>query len=337
MSYSSGYNISFRIATSAGSTPAGSPFGENGVAVLFVMGQSNAAGVNGISPTSADCPNIYKMSATARTWSSWDLDWNNYSTAADNMNPAGAFALQWQSRIDDGEDLPDLYILTVAYSGQGVSTSLSGSAATNRWNPISPFYMNTAAGGPHASNKWTDGDTGGATGRSLYDVARKAVAAGMTELSSSGKSPRILGLVWVQGEKDSSQDVAAAEYEGLVDGIFVAVREAAGVESLPIFPYALNIPNTTTYAYQYEINSAFHKIAKRNAWSYVTVPESSSLWNPTVGNRGIFGSDALHYATPYLSESALRLYERTVGSGFYGVPVVTSSVETDWTLYTGSV
>jgi hypothetical protein len=295
------------------------------------MGQSNAAGVNGTTPTGLS--NVYCMSSGTRVWVPWNNDFNVGAVSTGKSTPGCEFAQLWQDQIDAGADLPDLYVLHCAASGEGLSTYVPTSA-DNRWYPVAPYPMSTGSG-PHPTNTWNLEGVGALTLQSLYDIARASVSDGITALLGAGLTPRILGMAWVQGEKDSTGERAAAEYAELLHGVYLAVTEASGAESMPFFPVNLRIPNTASYAYQTEINDAFNRLVKYDARSHAIDPQDSVSWDGGDPLRGVYGSDALHYRLTYLQEIAQTIYNQTIGAGFYGYEVVSAPAEEDWQLYTG--
>jgi len=299
----------------------GNAYAENDVAVLFCMGQSNASGVNGTTPVGLS--NVYCMSADTREWVPWNNDFNVAAASTGKSTPGCEFAQLWQNQIDAGADLPDLYVLHCAVSGQGISTFV-GAAASNRWNPVPPYYSSTGTG--PSTNTWKVPGDGPLAGQSLYLISLEAVQAGITDLLDAGLNPRLLGMVWAQGERDCATEESADEYERLFTLVYQGLAGVTDTAGLPLFPIDLRIPNTTTYPFQAQIRDTFEKRVQDDRWSLEIDPENSALWDATAPNRGVYGSDGLHYNLAYLQEVAQTVYDQTIGQGFLGYPLVGGGV-----------
>lgn len=102
-------------------------------AVFILLGQSNATG-HGIPMEAKDrieTPLTHVFGLHRQPNQSFDirqLTWTGYTSEGMNLaetqdhtySVANCLAAQWQSAIDSGADLPDLYILQIAIGAQGV-------------------------------------------------------------------------------------------------------------------------------------------------------------------------------------------------------------------------
>ncbi|WP_133646899.1 hypothetical protein [Paraburkholderia flava] len=219
--------------TASTASERGQRFHHDEVAVLFVMGQSNSAGLNGLPPdlvltgasnTGAStggmpAPNVWGIRndgwgniagnadgtgapftqpiSTIKhvTW----VNWSDSTSADMNLgyyggsgNAANFAAYAWQSAINAGERLPDLYIIHIGWGSQGVDAAddaFSGCCGwtvhgVNLWQPM----LNASQIPTYA----------------LAPFARRMMYLGLKQILASGKKPRILGLQWNQWEAEAA-------------------------------------------------------------------------------------------------------------------------------------
>jgi hypothetical protein len=212
------------------------------------MGQSNAVGYNVlpsrfISPSS---PNVWGVTNagwnflpgntngtaafTGSINSISSVQWTNYALTATgpdmnlgfntNAGPGGDAAnfaaYQWQGLINAGWQLPDLYIVHIAWPSQGVDAADTTTAS--------------AAWTTHGVNLWQPGLTAtSAPSYALAPFARQITWLALEKILASGKTPRVLGMQWNQWEAEAgnASPVSIADaptnYSNLMGGFFSAV------------------------------------------------------------------------------------------------------------------
>ena len=118
--------------------------------VFILFGQSQAVG-HGIPMQEKDkikkpLKNVFGLlrkdnqsfDIKALTWSGYTSSGMNLAEEQDDTySLANWLAALWQKEIDDGKDLPDLYIVQIAIGAQGVTEQylLNGETKKYMWNP----------------------------------------------------------------------------------------------------------------------------------------------------------------------------------------------------------
>jgi len=236
-------------AASMPSTFTPGTFTGNEVAVLLFMGQSNAVGINSIPPrfVAQASPNVFGVenagwnylpgnvngttpfnntvsSIQSVQWKPWtivsggaDMNLGFTSTTGGGGNAANFAAYEWQSMINAGAQLPNLYIVHIGWPSQGVDANdtYSGTSVAwvthgvNLWQPLlNPSQLPSYA---------------------LAPFARRIVYDALSNILATGKQPRILGLQWNQWEAEATNTNAIAitdaptNYKNLVNGFYTAV------------------------------------------------------------------------------------------------------------------
>ena len=220
-------------AAAAESWNKGARFRHDEVAVLFVMGQSNSAGLNGL-PTDLTltgasgagagtggmpAPNVWGIRNDG--WSniagnadgsgapftqpisaidhvSW-VNWSDSTSSDMNLgyyggsgNAANFAAYAWQSAINAGEPLPDLYIIHIGWGSQGVDVADDAFSGCCGWTV-------------HGVNLWQPLlDASKTPTYALAPFARRMMYLGLKQILATGKKPRILGLEWNQWEAEAA-------------------------------------------------------------------------------------------------------------------------------------
>ncbi|MEJ7139331.1 FG-GAP repeat domain-containing protein [Amphibiibacter pelophylacis] len=295
-------------------------------AVLILLGQSNAEGVK-TSLSAAEVAarsnlaNVHglsraanlKVNAQSVTWSPYsvkDSNLGNNSSGGATVNVAGEFALRWQQAINDGQKLPDLYVVNISWSGQGFGPGTTG---YDRWSP----------------------SRNPADVQSLYPLARRTLALAASNLLRQDKRVRVIGLHWNQWEAENVagwmnsaadvQDAFAAELNG--------IASALGDADFPIYLYR---PRSTSLSRNYyggnpakynaivqgltQLASSGGKFRLLDAADAVSTT-GARLFNPSsaaTGERyGIF-LDTLHYTPEVQRWFARKQWDLMFTSGVYG-------------------
>ncbi|MFM0063967.1 hypothetical protein [Paraburkholderia aspalathi] len=220
-------------AAAAESWNKGARFRHDEVAVLFVMGQSNSAGLNGLPADltlsgasgagtgtgGMPAPNVWGIRNDG--WSniagnadgpgapftqpistidhvSW-VNWSDSTSSDMNLgyyggsgNAANFAAYAWQSAINAGEPLPDLYIIHIGWGSQGVDVADDAFSGCCGWTV-------------HGVNLWQPLlDASKTPTYALAPFARRMMYLGLKQILATGKKPRILGLEWNQWEAEAA-------------------------------------------------------------------------------------------------------------------------------------
>ncbi|MGC2964895.1 hypothetical protein [Paraburkholderia aspalathi] len=220
-------------AVAAESWNKGARFRHDEVAVLFVMGQSNSAGLNGLPADltlsgasgagagsgGMPAPNVWGIRNDG--WSniagnadgsgapftqpisaidhvSW-VNWSDSTSSDMNLgyyggsgNAANFAAYAWQSAINAGEPLPDLYIIHIGWGSQGVDVADDAFSGCCGWTV-------------HGVNLWQPMlDASKTPTYALAPFARRMMYLGLKQILATGKKPRILGLEWNQWEAEAA-------------------------------------------------------------------------------------------------------------------------------------
>ncbi|WP_263374515.1 tectonin domain-containing protein [Granulicella aggregans] len=289
-------------------------FATGEVAVLFFMGQSNAVGYNTlpsrfISPSS---PNVWGVTNggwnflpgntngttpfTGAISSINSVQWSNYAMTAsgpdmnlgfnNNAGPGGDAAnfaaYQWQGLINAGWQLPDLYIVHIAWPSQGVDAADTTTAS--------------AAWTTHGVNLWQPGLAATSTpSYALAPFARQITWLALQKILASGKTPRVLGLQWNQWEAEAgnsnsvSISDAPTNYSNLMGGFYSALGSH--------FPIQFAKPLSTAYGSSAltQMQSVFANLASGDPSDYSVIDVSQT--SSTIFSGGVLGGgDGLvHY------------------------------------------
>jgi hypothetical protein len=203
------------------------------VAVLFVMGQSNSAGLNslpadyvltgaqgtGSNTGGTPAPNVwgirndgwgniagnvngpgapFTQPISAIDQVAW-VNWSDSTSSDMNLgyyggggNAANFAAHAWQTAINAGEPLPDLYIIHIGWGSQGVDVADDAYSGCCGWTM-------------HGVNLWQPMlDATKTPTYALAPFARRMMYLGLKQILASGKKPRILGLEWNQWEAEAA-------------------------------------------------------------------------------------------------------------------------------------
>jgi hypothetical protein len=301
----------------AASTPSQfipADFGSNEVAVLLFMGQSNSVGYN-ILPTrfiSQSSPNVWGVqnggwnflagntngttpftgtvsSITSVQWTNFaltpggpDMNLGFNNDAGPGGDAANFSAYQWQGLINAGWNLPDLYIVHIAWPSQGVDAA-DTTAANAAWTA-------------HGVNLWQPGLTASQMpSYALAPFARQVVYRALQNILASGKTPRLMGLQWNQWEAEAgnpntvSLTDAPANYKSLVNGFFAAIGSH--------YPIQFVKPLSTAYgaAALSEMQSVFSNMATNDPADISVIDVSQVSSNIFSGGVLGGGDGSVHY------------------------------------------
>ena len=207
-----------------------------GAAVFLLFGQSNAVGHN-LPMRQEDkilrpMKNVFGLSRRLnQSFSNPELHWTGYTSFDMNLGEsqddtysiANCLAQLWQTEVDAGTELPDLYIVHIAIGAQGITEKYM-------------WY-------PDREPKLVPGPLGTAD-ISLYPFSLHILSLLGDSFRKLGKSWEVLGLHWLGGHEDASQplDMLHATLDALYLRMFREMREAAGLP-LPIVLHKLDYPD----------------------------------------------------------------------------------------------
>ncbi|MDO4618766.1 MAG: SGNH/GDSL hydrolase family protein [Clostridia bacterium] len=268
--------------------------------VFFLFGQSNAVG-HGIPMKEEDkiitpLKNVFGLSREKNQ--SFDIDkltWSGYKSAGMNLGEtqddtysiANCLAQKWQNAIDEGKNLPDLYIVQIAIGAQGVTKEYL-------------WY-------PYLEKKLVPGPLGIAD-ISLHPLAKHIMSLIPESMKKMDKNPRYL-MHWRGGENDYlvSKEELKKVLCPIYDKLFSDWEEAVG-EEITMYLHRL-ICEDAPRCYDnyseimesyYYINSVFEKYAEK---SNISVFDSRNCpdYSKDKEHFGVFLEDDVHF-TPEVNK-----------------------------------
>lgn len=309
------------------------PFGSQDEAVMFVFGQSNAQPTT-VGGTTSGAKSYVKCMKTGT------LTWAAYNTTADlaqncHLTPAAMYASPFDSMASKWESnqatlsLPVLNLGCAAQGGQAISDH-TNDANASRWNPDHKISRSGGGGADPSLDgyypiRW-NGNTNASAKWSLYELSQQMIRAGLNEIENNGKRPRVLGVLWVQGEEDAGYATSAAEYFVNMRRVYDGFCRAFG-RKVPIYIVLMRCEAKTYRATVFEAMLSF---ARQEPWARLIDPFDLDNYDPldTGGtpsnNYGVFttdagGSDGVHYSQTTSNNIAEKVLDYTVRNGFYGV------------------
>lgn len=208
------------------------------------------------------------------------------------------------------------------------SSALTGPLPANQWNPLGPASYTSGRFGPELGAGFRLSDYLGATklafiqhaeggtkltpnpigysttswypGTDAADTANwgkefatfvQTVDNALAALEAEGHTPRIAGMLWVQGEADATDAQAGADYEKNLSLLIRRVREQFKVPEMP-FVYAQVLPYQTRTA-SAEVRQAMADI-DQDSGSAAAVTGAFMVPTEGMGEQG----DDVHFNTP---------------------------------------
>lgn len=286
---------------------------KNKAAVFILLGQSNAVG-HGVPMAEEDkiknpLKNVYGLHReNNQSFAVKSLTWSGYRSAGMNLGEtqddtysvANCLAKQWQTAVDDGEDLPDLYIVQIAIGAQGVTEKYM-------WNP-------------GREEKLVPGKLGVAD-ISLYPFTCHILSLLEKSFAEMGKEPDYIGIHWRGGENDVTEPVEklSATLQPIYDEMLNGFCRAIG-KSVPIILHhfvcedrSMDMDPTgeSLKGLRY-INNLFEKLAKEHANVSLFDIRKAPFYVPDKRGNGIYIEDVVHY-TPktntWVASEILREYK----------------------------
>ena len=273
---------------------------KNKCAVFILLGQSNAVG-HGVPMKDEDkvllpMKNVFGLSREKnQSFENSALVWEGYITAGMNLaeeqdntySVANCLAKQWQSAINAGRTLPDLYIIHIAIGAQGVTSGYM-------WYPDRP-------------EKLLPGKLG-TVDISLYPFTAHILSLVDASFRKMGKEYEIMGLHWRGGENDTTVD--AEELHRELENIYIRIFDgfAEKIGKYPLIFHKLVChdrtmdldPTGEKLRRMHDINRVFESLAKRYGAEIFDATRAPQFI-PNVRGNGIFIGDCVHY-TPEVND-----------------------------------
>lgn len=265
----------------------------NKKAVFILLGQSNATGhaspMERKDVISTPLKNVFGLQrAENQSFDNKKLVWSGYVSFGTNLaeeqdntySLANCLARLWQDSIDDGVDLPELYIVQIAIGAQGVTEKYM-------------WY-------PEREKKLVPGVLG-KVDISLYPFTTHVFS--LLDESIDGEY-EIIGIHWRGGEEETEvpEDCLREHLRGIYDRMFDGFYRALG-RKVPVILHKMACPNrcmdmdptgAQLVSMNY-VNKTFEDLARDN--DNITTFDVTRAPHFVEGTRtnGIFFEDACHY------------------------------------------
>ena len=265
-------------------------------AVFVLLGQSNAVG-HGIPMDEKDkikkpLKNVFGLSRTNnQSYDNNELFWSGYTSSYMNLGEeqddtysvANCLAIEWQKEIDQGEKLPDLYIIHIAIGAQGVTKD----------------YMWF----PDREEKLVPGVLGVAD-ISLYSFTEHILSLVSDSLKKRGIAADFMGIHWRGGEQDTlvTKEELEPVLKGIYEKIFSGLCRALG-EEIPVILHRItheqrsleNDPKGKVLESFYYINDIFCELCDENDNMQIFDVRKAPFYRPEERGNGILMEDIVHY------------------------------------------
>ncbi len=271
-------------------------FDKNAAPILIVLGQSNAHAHATHLPENEiirePMRNVFGLSREYnQAFGLSDVKWTGFTTGGMNLGEiqddtcclANYFATMWQNAIDNGAELPDLYVIQISIGAQGIAQfEFRG---WNMWYAMREPIIKPG--------KLWECDI------SLYPLTTEILSLATMNLIAAGKRPQVIGLHWNQWETEAlsgsrALNEAKANYENLFWGLFTALGSDQSGKNIPLYLYR---PLSEDYepSRLERINDIFEGFTKKYADCRIIDLRETPLYNDTPRTHGIFQKDGLHY------------------------------------------
>ena len=275
----------------------------NNKAVIFIAGQSNAH-AHGQRLLEADwitepLANVFSLDRDPNQ--AYDRDcvvWSGFTTAGKNLGETQDhtaslgyhLAKLWQSAIDGGAELPDLYIVQISIGSQGILNGM--------WNRDMERVL---IPGPL-----------GTVNVALFPLAQQIYRLVMEDLGD----PEVLGFHWLGSEQEIwNEAYKSPELPERYDHFFDSLLAAIG-RPCPVYIYEtyfhlacrrLGVPEEAADG----VNAALYRQAERLGATLVQAKESP-LWDGSAQGYGIFAPDNGHYLAKVQGWFASRFFREVL-------------------------
>ncbi len=265
-------------------------------AVFILMGQSNAVGYGTLMEEKdkliVPLRNVYGLSREYNlSYENQELTWTGYTSHGTILGEendhtcsvTNCLAYLWQAEVDEGRELPDLYMINIAIGAQGVT----------------PGYM----WDPKREPKLIPGPLG-TVDISLYPFAVHILSLLSDSFQKLGKSYEIMGIHWRGGENDItvSADELSQSLKKIYKEIFFGFYRNLG-EIPPVILHrivcperAMNMDLSGEYLKSMDcINQVFEDLAKAEQNISIFDARNAPFYVSDTKEHGIFMEDLVHY------------------------------------------
>lgn len=269
-------------------------------AVLYIAGQSNAHAHAQALPEeeklrfglkhvfTLDHRIDRSLDNKSLIWRQFTSEYNNLGEHQDDTATLGYYtALEWEKRIEQGEKLPDLYIVQISIGAQGVANGM--------WNM-------------EMEKKLVNDDV---TPVPLYHLAMHIYSLVYEDLKARYKNPAAIGWHWIGSESDAVKEYAdiptmPAYLERFFDDMFSAI----GFECPAYFYKLAHYKNDSAYKKGIDlINDIFNKYLAKHKSGKMVDCTLSPYWNFDLVGSGIYNEeDKIHYLSPVQKWFADQLF-----------------------------
>ena len=294
-------------------------------AYMCFVGQSNGDGTQ-LLPSGQeliDLPNVFMLSRSVTisgpNWTHEDgWDWVNFSSESSELNLGFAksghyknmtteFAREWQDRIYLGENLPDLYITHMSYSGNGFGNSV---LSETRYNPIEVFKDDRT---------------------NIWHGSLKLHKFALNNLLSNNRGVIHLGINNNQWEHDAKNLLEALEYKTWIQAFLAEHDKVSKIKT----PYSYFVPTTDGVDNRFEFRDIVAEglagIKDRNVVA-LDPKEITTYDSGVVTSSGYLGiyHDDVHYNLNSHTELKNQLWNK---NGFRGLLLTEVGCETSLSEY----
>lgn len=261
-------------------------------AVVFISGQSNAHAHAQTLPKSEritePLKNVFSLDREHNQsfdiddikWSGFTSSGKNLGESQDNTASLGYYlALNWQKAVDEGKNLPDLYIVQMSIGGQGVINGM--------WNPD---YQKSLVPGSLDIVKI-----------SLYYLAQSVFPLVQSNLLNSGIDSEIIAWHWLGSEQDlfdTPQEVEelSKRYKKFFNDMLAMIGCDCPTYLYKIYSKKQCEVCKKDFSALDNVNNEFKELCKEHKNFRVVDPAKLSVWDESREDLGLFCSDLIHYS-----------------------------------------
>lgn len=259
-------------------------------AVVFLSGQSNATAHKQFLPEKdrvyEPMKNVFSLDRNPNqsfdiddvVWSGWKSGGKNLGESQDHTASFAYFlAKKWQTAIDAGAELPDLYIVHISIGSQGIINGM--------WN--------------RDKEKVLTPGTGADIDISLLPLALHIQSLAMKNLCNAGKNPEVIGWHWIGSESEIGKEAYYRDdFRERYDYHFDVMRKSMGGD-VPTYIYRICVlRDCEKYGIPTEaeekVNAELERQAERIGATLVD-PRNSPFWRDDEFLFGVLYEDNAHY------------------------------------------
>ena len=273
-------------------------------AVVFISGQSNAHAHGQFLPESdritQPLANVFSLDRNPnQSFEISKIQWSGFTTAGKNLGEnqdhtcsfGYYLANMWQSAIDTGTELPDLYIVQISIGSQGI---LNGMWNRDKEKVLIPGSLGTVD-------------------IALFPLARYIYRLVMEDL----QDPLVLGFHWLGCEQEIWHDAYKSpelneRYDHFFDSMLVSISAPCPVyfyeTYLKLCCRRFELPEEAASG----VNAAIYRQAERLGATLIRA-QDSPFWDPEAPGYGIFAPDNAHYTAQVQHWFAKRFFDEISG------------------------